>query len=248
MTCPKPLLSLFSASGLVDQVYPLEVDSGQFADDAVWLPLMSIPGLLGLDEACFAESVPFLPVDRERCLFWEKRLYLTAGRESSEQFMIALNWQGNPEHEKTTSRGRSIPLQSFAPLATLPGVRFVSLQKGYGSEQLDTCSFRHLFVNCQAEVDAAWDFEDAAALMACASLVISSDTSAAHLAGAIGARLWMPLKRVPEWRWGTEGSSTPWYPSAALFRQSVDGDWSGPVAAMRRALAAEIMGLPTDLA
>ena len=248
MTCPKPLLSLFSASGLVDQVYPLEVNSDQFADDAVWLPLMSIPGLLGLDEACFAESVPFLPVDRERCLFWEKRLYPTAGRKSSGQFLIALNWQGNPEHEKTTSRGRSIPLDCLAPLATLPGVRFVSLQKGYGSEQLDTCSFRHLFVNSQAEVDAAWDFEDAAALMACASLVISSDTSAAHLAGAIGARLWMPLKRVPEWRWGTEGSSTPWYPSATLFRQSVDGDWSGPIASMRQALAAEIMGLPTDLA
>ena len=248
MTCPKPLQSLFSASGLVDHVYPLDVDSDQVADDAVWLPLMSVPGLLGVEEANFGDYVPFLPVDPERRRFWKERLDLHQGEGLSGQFLIALNWQGNPEHEKTTSRGRSIPLESFAPLATLPGVRFVSLQKGYGSEQLETCSFRHLFVNCQAEVDAAWDFEDAAALMACASLVISSDTSAAHLAGAIGARLWMPLKRVPEWRWGIAGSSTPWYPSATLFRQSVDGDWSGPIASMRQTLSAEIMGAPTDLA
>lgn len=247
MTCPQPLLSLFAASGLVDQVYPLEVESNHFAEDAVWIPLMSIPGLLALEEASFGQSVPFLPVDPERRFFWQNRLHQHSDRGSSDQLVIALNWQGNPEHEKTTSRGRSIPLESFAPLATLPGVRFVSLQKGFGSEQLESCSFRHLFVDCQPEVDAAWDFEDAAALMACASLVISSDTSAAHLAGAIGARLWMPLKRVPEWRWGTQGSSTPWYPTATLFRQSVDGDWSGPVAAMREALAAEIMAAPTDL-
>ena len=139
-----------------------------------------------------------------------------------------------------------MPLESFAPLATLPGVRFVSLQKGFGSEQLESCSFRDRFVSCQAEVDAAWDFEDAAALMECATVVISSDSSAAHLAGAIGARLWMPLKRVPEWRWGIEGCSTPWYPTATLFRQQVDGDWTGPVEAMRRALALEIMEPGSD--
>jgi len=246
MTCPKPLMSLFSASGLVDQVFEIETDSSQFALDAVWLPLMSLPGVLGLSEDSFRESVPFLPIDPERRRFWDERLHQKDTQKGSRDFIIALNWQGNPEHEKTTSRGRSIPLESFHSLATLPRVRFVSLQKGYGSEQLDSCSFRDRFVDCQQEVDAAWDFEDAAALMDCASVVISSDTSAAHLAGAIGARLWMPLKRIPEWRWGTEGSATPWYPTATLFRQTVDGDWSGPVEAMRRALELEIMQLPSE--
>ena len=235
MTCPKPQMSLFAASGLVDRVVPLDADPDQFSEQAVWLPLMSVPGLLDVPEGKFAERIPFLPVDPQRRLFWQDKL--------SDDFdlLIALNWQGNPEHEKTTSRGRSIPLETLAPLAALPGVRFLSLQKGYGSEQLASCSFRDRFVGCQAEIDAAWDFEDAAALMDCASVVISSDTSAAHLAGAIGARLWIPLKRVPEWRWGAEGSTTPWYPSATLFRQKVDGDWSAPVEQMRRALEHEIM-------
>jgi tetratricopeptide (TPR) repeat protein len=241
MTCPKPLMSLVAASGLVDQVFEIETESSQFAKDSVWLPLMSVPGVLGVPEASFSESVPFLPVDPERRDFWNKRLHQTNIRNGANNFIIALNWQGNPEHEKTTSRGRSIPLEAFRALATLPQVRFVSLQKGYGSEQLESCGFRDHFVDCQEEVDAAWDFEDAAALMDCASLVISSDTSAAHLAGAIGARLWMPLKRISEWRWGTEGSITPWYPTATLFRQTLDGDWSGPVEAMRRALELEIM-------
>jgi hypothetical protein len=71
--------------------------------------------------------------------------------------------------------------------------------------------------------------------------VISSDTSAANLAGAVGARLWMPLKRVPEWRWGTGGSTSPWYPTATLYRQERDGDWSVPVQAMRQDLELEIL-------
>jgi len=233
-TCPKPLMAMFASSDLVDEVLPLDVDAQHVAPDAVWLPLMSLPVVLGLSEEGFAEAIPYLPVDEERVSFWRQKL-------DPCRCLIALNWQGNPEHEKTTSRGRSIPLEAFAPLASLPGVRFISLQKGYGSEQLDVCSFRHLFVSCQDEIDAAWDFEDAAALMACSDLVISSDTSAAHLAGAVGARLWMPLKRVPEWRWGTGGSTSPWYPTASLYRQESDGDWSAPVQAMRAALELEIL-------
>ena len=235
MTCPKPLMSLFAASGLVDQVVPLDADLDQFSNQAVWLPLMSLPGLLRVPECRFSDNVPFLPIDPGRRAYWSEKLH------GMNDLLIALNWQGNPEHEKTTSRGRSIPLEAFAPLAALPGVRFLSLQKGFGSEQLETCSFRDRFVDCQREIDAAWDFEDAAALMDCATVVISSDTSAAHLAGAIGARLWMPLKRVPEWRWGTDGTTTPWYPTATLFRQQIDGDWSAPVERMRCALEKEIM-------
>ena len=233
-TCPKPLMSLFASAALVDDVLPIDVDSQKLALGAVWLPLMSLPAVLEISESSFGDSIPYLPVDEERASFWRQKL-------DPCRCLVALNWQGNPEHEKTTSRGRSIPLEAFAPLASLPGVRFISLQKGYGSEQLSTCSFREQFVSCQDEIDAAWDFEDAAALMACSDLVISSDTSAAHLAGAVGARLWMPLKRVPEWRWGTGGSTSPWYPTATLYRQECDGDWSAPVQAMREALELEIL-------
>ena len=236
---PKPLESLVASSELVDAVLPLKVSADQLQVGARTLPLMSVPGILGLEAEQFAAAVPYFPVDQERCHLWQQRLQI--GASSSERFLIALNWQGNPDHEKTTSRGRSIPLEALAPLASLPEVRFVSLQKGFGSEQLQSCSFRDRFVACQPQVDEAWDFEDAAALMHCADLTISSDTSAAHLAGAIGARLWILLKHVPEWRWGLSGSTTPWYPTARLFRQAQADDWSAPVEEIRAALIAGIL-------
>lgn len=236
---PKPLQSIVASSELVDVVHPLKVNADALHAGARTLPLMSVPGLLGLKPQQFAATVPYLPVDKGRCEFWQQRL--KDGKATSDRFLIALNWQGNPNHEKTTSRGRSVPLEALAPLATIPGVRFVSLQKGFGSEQLTACSFRHRFVACQHQVDQAWDFEDAAALMHCADLTISSDTSAAHLAGAIGAKLWILLKHVPEWRWGLNGSTTPWYPTARLFRQTQADDWSAPVAEIHSALNAWIL-------
>ena len=238
-SCPKPLHGIVESSGLVDAVLPLDFPSDQLSSESRVLPLMSVPRLLQLTTDHASSLVPYLPVDPSRVEFWSQQLH---GRGSGPgSFLIALNWQGNPAHEKTTSRGRSLPLEALAPLASLPGVRFVSLQKGYGSEQLQACSFRDLFVSCQEAVDRAWDFEDSAALMQCADLVISSDTSAAHLAGAIGAPLWIPLKQVPEWRWGLLGGETPWYPTARLFRQKQPGDWSGPVLEMRSALEQEIL-------
>ncbi len=236
---PKPLESLVASSELVDAVLPLKVSADQLQVGARTLPLMSVPGILGLEAEEFAAAVPYFPVEQQRCHLWQQRLQIEAS--SSERFLIALNWQGNPDHEKTTSRGRSIPLEALAPLASLPEVRFVSLQKGFGSEQLESCSFRDRFVACQPQVDEAWDFEDAAALMHCADLTISSDTSAAHLAGAIGATLWILLKHVPEWRWGLSGSTTPWYPTARLFRQTQADDWSAPVEEIRAALIAGIL-------
>ena len=236
---PKPLKSIVASSALVDEVRSLKVNVDSLQPGARTVPLMSVPGLLGLKEEQFAETVPYFSIDLGRTEFW--RRHLQRGAVSTDQLLIALNWQGNPNHEKTTSRGRSIPLEALAPLADLPGVRFVSLQKGFGSEQLANCSFRNRFVDCQPQVDQAWDFEDAAALMHCADLTISSDTSAAHLAGAIGTKVWILLKRVPEWRWGLTGSTTPWYPTARLFRQAKADDWSAPVAEIRVALEEAIL-------
>ena len=217
----------------------MKVNVDSLQPGARTVPLMSVPRLLGLKEEQFAETVPYFSIDLGRTEFW--RRHLQRGAVSTDQLLIALNWQGNPNHEKTTSRGRSIPLEALAPLADLPGIRFVSLQKGFGSEQLANCSFRNRFVDCQPQVDQAWDFEDAAALMHCADLTISSDTSAAHLAGAIGAKVWILLKRVPEWRWGLTGSTTPWYPTARLFRQAKADVWSAPVAEIRVALEEAIL-------
>lgn len=238
--CPEPLLNLFAASELVDQVVLMSTGLHNRSKDAESLPLMSIPYKLGIESTQCLDRVPYLKVNQARKDFWIQKVNQDKA-DNDYSFLVALNWQGNPDVEKEKMRGRSIPLQMLSPLASIPGVRFVSIQKGYGSEQLSGCSFRDKFVGFQSEVEELWDFLEIAALLSSCDLVISSDTSAAHLAGAIGAPLWIPLKKVAEWRWGVQGTTTPWYPTATLFRQTTGGDWSGPVEQMRTALEQEIM-------
>jgi len=176
-------------------------------------------------------DAPYLAADPEKTKHWANAM--APGKGGS---LIGFNWQGNPLTENSFFRGRSFPLETYAPLAELEGCEWVSLQKGPGSEQLEHCSFRHRFVAAQAEIDQAWDFVETLSILQVCDLVITSDTSVAHLAGALGRPTWVLLKYVPDWRWGLEGSSTPWYPTMRLFRQQEANNWEPVIAAVREAL------------
>jgi ADP-heptose:LPS heptosyltransferase len=125
-------------------------------------------------------------------------------------------------------------------LAALEGVELVSLQKGPGAEQLEACSFRECFSPLQPEVDRTWDLLETLAILEQCDVVISTDTALAHMAAALGRPTWILLQAVPDWRWGLEGETTPWYPCARLFRQQAIGDWGQVVDAVREVLLAEI--------
>ena len=147
-----------------------------------------------------------------------------------------MHWQGNPDHEHSLySRGRSLQFREWLGLQSNDQLEFVSIQKGHASEQLKTDQGLN-FVSGQEAVSKSMDFCDTAAVIANCDLVITSDSSVAHLAGALGVPTWIALRWIPEWRWGLEGTSTPWYSSMKLFRQSFDGDWPGVVRAMRKEL------------
>lgn len=154
--------------------------------------------------------------------------------------LVGIHWQGNPKF--AFDRDRSMPLACFQPLAAVPGVVLVSLQKGDGTAQIAALQAgpedgRFNVVDWSAELDndgAA--FADTAAIMEQLDLVITSDTSIAHLAGALHRPTWVPLSHVPDWRWGFTGESTPWYPSMRLFRQPSRGNWTTVFAAMAEAL------------
>ena len=154
---------------------------------------------------------------------------------------MGLHWQGNPEAERRDSaRGRSLPLALLEPLAGIPGLRLLSLQKGPGAEQLARCSFRSAFHPGQAAVDDAWDFLDTAAIAGCCDLIISADSGLVHLAGGLGLPLWLLLQQVPDWRWGLDGEDSHWYPSLRLFRQRRSGDWPELIARLVDRLQGEI--------
>jgi len=217
--CAQPQLhGLLRSSGLD----PDPLSPTQAAEDwnGPWLPLLSLPGVLGVTPETPIHSEPHLQPDPARIERWRARL------AHAPRPLVAIAWQGNPEAEQTTLRGRSLPLESFSPLAQRTDITFLSLQKGFGAEQLASCSFRHRFLDIQGEIDQAWDFLDAAAILACCDLVLSSDTALAHLSAGMGAPTWLLLQNLPEWRWGLQGDSSPWYPSLQIFRQSTPGDWT----------------------
>src|SRR5207249_1307938 len=149
---------------------------------------------------------------------WRRRLNEYPG------FKVGVVWKGNTKREADWQR--SVPLALFEPLAKVPGVQLVSLQKGDGSEQLAALQGHFPVIDLGPDVDEAnGPFMDTAAIMTGLDLVISVDTSVVHLAGALGAALWVPLPFLPEWRWLLAREDSPWYPTLRLFRQTEPGRW-----------------------
>jgi tetratricopeptide (TPR) repeat protein len=193
-------------------------------------PLLSLPLALATTPATIPAAIPYLRAEPERAAAWRARL------EQRPGFRVGIAWQGNPH--SIADLGRSAPLAAFAPLAAVPGVRLIALQKGPGSEQLAALpAVEDLGNGLDPGPDA---FLDTAAAMMALDLVVSVDTAAAHLAGALGRPVWIALKSVPDWRWLLDRADTPWYPTARLFRQRQPGDWPGVFAAIAAALKAEV--------
>ena len=181
-------------------------------------PLLSLPHLLGLAPPLVPEPAAYLSAEPERIARWSRAL-------AGPNFNIGIAWQGRPDYGADSRR--SIPLHHFAPLAECPEIRLVSLQQGHGAEQLEALDWREKVLDLGPELDRDGAFLDSAAVIATLDLVITSDTAIAHLAGALGAPVWLALAHVPDWRWGLAGETTPWYPAMRLFRQDRPGDWTG---------------------
>ncbi len=130
--------------------------------------------------------------------------------------------------------GRSVPLPMLAPLAALPGVRLVSLQRGPGAAQAGLPGSPPLLL----AGDDGMDIAEMARLLATLDLVVTVDTMVAHLAGALGRPAWVLLQADADWRWMAGRVDSPWYPSLRLYRQSSPGDWRTPLAQVRNDLAA----------
>lgn len=214
---PPKLHGLIRESGLDEN--PLTLDQGNEFKAGKWISMMCLIRILGVNPSHPIEQGQYIKTSSDSLSSWTKRL------ANEKKPIIGINWQGNPNHEISVNKGRSIPLQAFAPIAARTKATLLSLQKGFGSEQFEACSFKDRFVSCQDQVNDTWDFLETAAIIANCDLVITSDTSVAHLAGGMGKTTWLLLKKVPEWRWGLEGDTTFWYPSMRLFRQRERGNW-----------------------
>ncbi|MEO7720220.1 MAG: tetratricopeptide repeat protein [Capsulimonas sp.] len=190
------------------------------------VPLLSLPMMAGTDLQTIPAMAPYLSADPTRAAHWRGVLDL----DHNGGLKIGIVWAGSPEHQNDAARSSS--LQAFAPLLQLPNVTLFSLQMGASASQLDQIPTEANVVDLGSRIQ---NFEDTAAVVENLDLVISVDTSVAHLAAAMGKPVWVLLALVPDWRWLLERSDTPWYPTMRLFRQSRRGDWN----ALLRDVAAE---------
>ena len=219
---PEKLHRLLSGlPGNIRLLTSLEGSSFDFQCD-----LQSVPRGLELELADIPLPIPYLAVDPERSLRWREKI-------GPAGFKIGIAWQGAPWHNGVAIVGRAFALRELYPLSQIPGVRLISVQKNHGVEQLADLPFGMNVETLPSDFDAGPDaFADTTAAMQHFDLVITCDTSIAHLAGALGRPTWIALKYVPEWRWMLDRSDSPWYPSARLFRQKIDGDWSAVIGDM----------------
>jgi len=193
-----------------------------------WLPLMSLPHALSVKDGDFADHAPYLKAEPEAV----KKM---ARRMKTGRLKVGITWQGSPTSQ--VERGRSLPLAAFAPFAALDGVHFYSLQKNHGLEQLQNVPFRNRITDFGEDFDAGEDaFIDTAGAMMNLDIVITSDTSIAHLAGALGRPCYVILQHRAEWRWGVSGDRTVWYPTLRLARQSKPGDWNSAIVPAAKAI------------
>jgi len=178
-------------------------------------PLLSLPLAFDTRMDSIPNKVPYLFADPTRIAKWRATLQKLAG------FRVGIAWQGNLRVERLIwARGRSLPLKALVPLAQIPGVTLVSLQKGPGAEQLRDVPFRDRILDLGEALDHGADaFLDTAAVMAGLDLIITSDTSIAHLAGALARPAWVALNAAADWRWLLDRTDSPWYPTLRLFRQ-----------------------------
>jgi TPR repeat len=208
----------------------------------VFIPLLSLPFLFRTTLTSIPAAIPYLTVDPIRIEFWRRELERlktinpepTRAVVAPENAMdlaatptttlgsglnIGIVWQGSLPYQGDC---RSVPLQYFEPLSRVQGIRLVSLQVGPGMQQLTAASFPVIDLGRRFDPNS---LEDLAAAMKNLDIVVTVDTAAAHLAGALGLPVWVALSQFPDWRWMLERSDSPWYPTMRLFRQNNMADW-----------------------
>ena len=210
---------------LVGPIPNVEITDSLTIGGHYFTSLYVLPYVMGIMEYAQATPIPYIVSDSDHIRRWRDRL-------PQNGFKVGILWQGEP-----VPPWRSMPLAALAPLSDIPGVTLISLQKFGGTEQLATKPAGMQVVELGDDFDTdPRRFYDTVAVMHSLDLIISIDTSIAHLAGALGRPVWVLLKAVPDWRWfGGEGESV-WYPSMRLYRQPRHFDWDGAVALVRQDL------------
>jgi tetratricopeptide (TPR) repeat protein len=224
VVCPPPLVNLFSRLSYVDMV------SGSLPQDGfdAHVSMMSLPYLFGTELSNIPNKVPYLSAPPELDAKWRVTLCGLSG------LRVGLVWAGNAAKDHVNANAvdcrRSLHLKQLLPLMDVPNVSFVSLQMGPSASEIVELGLTEQIIDFMGEVT---DFADTAAIIHHLDLVISVDTSVAHLAGAMGKPIWILSRYDACWRWLRNREDSPWYPSARIFGQPSPDDWNSVIEKVR---------------
>ncbi len=229
--CSQPLLKLLRTAPGVHEIYS---NPEHLPHVDVQIPLMSLPGRLGTTPQTIPSQVPYLQADPQLAGQWRAKILAA---DPASRLRVGLTWASGMS--ANDSRRRTMALDTLAPLAAVEGATFFSLQKDGAAKQ---AAHPPAGMKLLDFTDDLHDFSDTAAMIETLDLVITVDTAACHLAGALAKSTWTMIPFVSDWRWLQGRTDTPWYPTMRLFRQTSRGDWSSvvtPIAKKLQALADE---------
>jgi len=215
LEAPPPLCSLFAR---LEGVTAVAARGDALPDFDVYCPAGSLPRALRTDVSSIPADVPYLRASEAHIAKWRERI------DRLPQPRIAVAWAGSADH--VNDRNRSLQLRQMAPLFAL-NASFVSIQRDLRAADAGELTRQPALMHVG---DALADFDDTAAVVTLADLVITVDTSVAHLAGALGRPTCVLVPFWPDWRWMLERSDTPWYPTMRLCRQPKASDWESVIA------------------
>jgi tetratricopeptide (TPR) repeat protein len=222
VVCQKPLIPLLSRCSYIDQLIP---SGSQAPEHDARATFMSLPAIFNDDDQTAPHNIPYLFADPALVTYWKNRL------ASDTNFKIGICWQADFNNDKPSKlpiARRGVPLQNFAPLAAIDGVSLYSLQKYDGTEQIGAANFKlTTFENLDEQ---AGPFMDTAAIINNLDLIITVDTAMVHLAGGLGAKVWLlhPYATA-DWRWICHRDDSYWYPDLRIFKQQKPFDYEGVI-------------------
>jgi tetratricopeptide (TPR) repeat protein len=226
--CAVPLMRLLQTMPTIDDVVPMDAIA---PPHDVHADVMSLPHLLHTGDDMLARLVPYLQVSRDNALL-EARL---SAAPRNGRLRLGLVWGGTPMH--TEDHSRSMPLASLLPVLQRRDVQIVVLQQGPSRAQLDALAptVRESLLDV---ADQCTDMADTAQVLTDCDVLLSVDTSVAHVAGAIGVPIWVMVAHPAEWRWGRDRNDSLYYPHCTVLRQQQRGDWSAVVDRVQRSIDA----------
>ena len=217
----KPLARLFHSIPWISSSYTKWEDTPL---TSAYCTLSDLPRLFSTRPDTIPDCSGILKADKKDVARWEQRLQEPG---NDPILRIGIAWSGRMEFENNYLR--AVPFEKLETLLEIPGIQFFSIQVDSPASQAKDRNITDLSMELT-------DFAETAAAMEALDLIITTDTSVAHLAGTLGRPTWVLLSYAPDWRWGSDGSTAPWYPTMRLFRQDQPGNWQTVIDACKTML------------